>query len=173
MRIITIRVRPVLVKGSFTGMIIMITTGVFKIEVGSGQSIGDGQSFEECSFRHIHSFQTRSNCIGHRGREQFFQEMRPENTILKKMQPILIQLLDYPLHTSGHGGKCKCYKKRCTWGRRGEPLAPPSSIEQSGGKAKCGEFEGRDEERKELLLGENGDFGGGRTKEGVEGVVGF
>lgn len=96
-----------------------------------------------------------------------------ENTILKKMQPILIQLLDYPLHTSGHGGKCKCYKKRCTWGRRGEPLAPPSSIEQSGGKAKCGEFEGRDEERWELLLGENGDFGGGRTKEGVEGVVGF
>ena len=31
MRIITIRVRPVLVKGSFTGMIIMITTGVFEI----------------------------------------------------------------------------------------------------------------------------------------------
>ena len=92
---------------------------------------------------------------------------------MKKMQPILIQLLDYPLHTSGHGGKCKCYKKRCTWGRRGEPLAPPSSIEQSGGKAKCGEFEGRDEERWELLLGGNGDFGGGRTKEGVEGVVGF
>ena len=59
MRIITIRVRPVLVKGSFTRMIIMITTGVFKIEVGSGQSIGDGHSFEECSFRHIHSFQTR------------------------------------------------------------------------------------------------------------------
>ena len=88
----------------------------------------------------------------------FFQEMRPENTILKKMQPILIQLLDYPLHTSGHGGKCKCYKKRCTWGRRGEPLAPPSSIEQSGGKAKCGEFEGRDEERWELFLGGNGDF---------------
>ena len=68
-----------------------------------------------------------------------------------------------PLHTSGHGGKCKCYKKRCTWGRRGEPLAPPSSIEQSGGKAKCGEFEGRDEERWELLLWENGGFGGGRT----------
>ena len=67
MRLITIRVRPVLVKGSFTRMIIMITTGVFKIEVGSGQIIGDGHSFEECSFRHIHSFQTRSNCIGHRG----------------------------------------------------------------------------------------------------------
>ena len=64
MRIITIRVRPVLVKGLFTRMIIMITTGVFKIEVGSGQIIGDGHSFEECSFRRIHSFQTRSNCKG-------------------------------------------------------------------------------------------------------------
>ena len=57
MRIITTRVRPFLVKGSFTRMIIMITTGVFKIEAGSGQIIGDGHSFEECSFRHIHSFQ--------------------------------------------------------------------------------------------------------------------
>ena len=101
--------------------------------------------------------------------ELFFQEMRPENTILKKMQPILIQLLDYPLHTSGHGGKCKCYKKRCTWGRRGEPLAPPSSIEQSGGKAKCGEFEGRDEERWERVVGwggcSRGTISGGATFE--------
>ena len=64
MRIITIRVRPVLVKGSFTGIIIMITTGVFKIEVGSGQSIGDGHSFEENSFRHIHSFNLDQTGLG-------------------------------------------------------------------------------------------------------------
>ena len=52
MKIIRIRVRSVLVKGSFTGMIIMITTGVFKIEVGSGQSIGDGQSLRERYIQH-------------------------------------------------------------------------------------------------------------------------
>ena len=73
MRILTIRVRPVLVKGSFTRMIIMTTTGVFKIEVESGQIIGDGHSFDECSFRRIHSFQTRSKCIGHREGSYFFR----------------------------------------------------------------------------------------------------
>ena len=73
---------------------------------------------------------------------------------MKKTRMVMIRAPGLPLHTSGHSGKCRCHKKEepCTWGRRQGANPPPPASSRARGKAKCREFEGREEERCELLL---------------------